>query len=243
MTNEEKAEELAKGFGIDYYAKGSKHPIDHSFDECYKSAREMAEWKDNQFKEYLEKKAKNNVPPRRTKDELNCYSPSYFEGRDDVLYEILNDLFKDTNSEVLPQKSFAITEDDYRKILDNIFEGNKEKFRKQFEDWLLTAPVIEVEEEQGKKRFNDIIPNELYEKLVEKGMPELRETYAAVFDWLESKYIGIGIKHHWSGMVYQGYDWQVCQFDKSITPYFGTYYTTWQNTANAAIERALELIK
>lgn len=51
MSNEEKAEELAKGFGIDYYAKGSRYPIDHSFDECYKAAIEMAEWKDGQFKE------------------------------------------------------------------------------------------------------------------------------------------------------------------------------------------------
>ncbi len=77
----------------------------------------------------------------------------------------------------------------------------------------------------------------------ENGEQWYRPSYAEVFDWLESKYIGIGIKHHWSGMVYQGYDWQVCQFDKSITPYFGTYYTTWQNTANAAIEKALELIR
>ncbi|MCQ2166397.1 MAG: hypothetical protein MJY49_03060 [Bacteroidales bacterium] len=57
--------------------------------ERYKAMEE----KDQQFKEYLEEKAKNNVPPGRTKDDLNLYSPSYFEGRDDVIREIINELF------------------------------------------------------------------------------------------------------------------------------------------------------
>lgn len=39
------------------------------------------------------------------------------------------------------KKPFTITKDDYRKIIDNIFGGEKEKFRKQFEDWLLGSDL------------------------------------------------------------------------------------------------------
>lgn len=114
------------------------------------------------------------------------------------------------------------------------------------------------------KYYTDTIPLPLAEKLKEKGMPMLtsvsidivedkpivddygakwyRPLYAEVFDWFESQSIGIGIKHHWSGIVYQGYDWQVCQFNKSITPYFDTAYGTWHEAAEAAIEKALTLI-
>lgn len=117
--------------------------------------------------------------------------------------------------------------------------------------------------------YTETIPVTLAEKLKEKGMPlgnyvwlpngmasSKKEAnlayyddqlvpycnYAEVFDWLESNSIGIGIKHHWSGIVYQGWDWNVCQFNTSTTPYFGTFYGTWHEAANAAIEKALELI-
>lgn len=103
--------------------------------------------------------------------------------------------------------------------------------------------------------YTSIIPYSLAEKLKAAGMPEIKiewnpihekyhcfNTYAEVFDWLMGKGIGIGIKHHWSGMVYQGYDWNVCQFCRTITPHFDTAYGTWHEAANAAIEKALTLI-
>ena len=109
------------------------------------------------------------------------------------------------------------------------------------------------------KHYTDTISKDLAEKLKEKGMPveivcdntvehsyppeyHCETMFCEIFDWLETKGIGIGIKHHWSGIVYQGYDWQVCQFDKSITPYFDTAYGTWHEVAEAAIEKALTLI-
>lgn len=112
------------------------------------------------------------------------------------------------------------------------------------------------------KYYYECISVTLAEKLKEKGMPYIEidcetydsgteyqrdevwcnNTYAEVFDWLETKGIGIGISHHWSGIVYQGYDWRVCQFHKNITPHFDTAYGAWHEVAEKAIEKVLTLI-
>lgn len=43
------------------------------------------------------------------------------------------------------------------------------------------------------KYYTNVVPTPLYSKLLEKGMPELLETYAEVFDWLMRKGIWINI--------------------------------------------------
>lgn len=81
MTNEEKAT----------YIANANQCIDRSgyssFEECKTSALEMAEWKDQQFKEYLETKRKDILAvgdePRALRTEIA------------VLDEIINELFKE----------------------------------------------------------------------------------------------------------------------------------------------------
>ena len=43
------------------------------------------------------------------------------------------------------------------------------------------------------KCYTNVVPTSLYSKLLEKGMPELLETYAEVFDWLMTKGVCIYI--------------------------------------------------
>ena len=43
------------------------------------------------------------------------------------------------------------------------------------------------------KYYTNIVPTHIYSKLLEKGMPELLETYAEVFDWLMRKGVWISI--------------------------------------------------
>lgn len=43
------------------------------------------------------------------------------------------------------------------------------------------------------KYYTNIVPASLYSKLLEKGMPELLETYAEVFDWLMTRGVCIYI--------------------------------------------------
>ena len=43
------------------------------------------------------------------------------------------------------------------------------------------------------KCYTNVVPTSLYSKLLEKGMPELLETYAEVFDWLMTKGIIVHI--------------------------------------------------
>lgn len=55
MNNKEKAEEISKKYGIKYDTitkEGNIIEMNKKF-ECYNSALEMAEWKDEQFKQYL----------------------------------------------------------------------------------------------------------------------------------------------------------------------------------------------
>ena len=43
------------------------------------------------------------------------------------------------------------------------------------------------------KCYTNVVPTSLYSKLLEKGMPELLETYAELFDWLGTKGIIVHI--------------------------------------------------
>ena len=43
------------------------------------------------------------------------------------------------------------------------------------------------------KYYTNVVPTPLYSKLLEKGMPELLETYAEVFDWLMRNGVWINI--------------------------------------------------
>ena len=65
MTNEEKAREIAEKNAIIYdaeedIANGLIYPTIHSTEECRKSAFDMAEWKDEQYKKEF------NVPDYKT---------------------------------------------------------------------------------------------------------------------------------------------------------------------------------
>ena len=53
MTNEEKAKEIARNNQQFYYGDGECYDIKSSDEECYDSAMEMAEWKDNQIKGFF----------------------------------------------------------------------------------------------------------------------------------------------------------------------------------------------
>ena len=47
------------------------------------------------------------------------------------------------------------------------------------------------------KYYTNVVPTSLYSKLLEKGMPFNRETYAEVFDWLGTKGIIVHIHPGW----------------------------------------------
>lgn len=73
MSNEEKAREIANTYSSDVLQAGA-----------YFGAEKMADWKDQQFKEYLKKK----------KHALDNYSFDELNGAYCVIDEIINDLFK-----------------------------------------------------------------------------------------------------------------------------------------------------
>ncbi len=97
--------------------------------------------------------------------------------------------------------------------------------------------------------YTETIPPTLAEKLKEKGMPIskqhlrfakpgesrlIRPTYAEVFDWLILRGINT--------LVRQGKtDFIVAVYSATKDNYFRK--DTWHEAANAAIEKALELIK
>lgn len=82
MTNEEKAIIIAN---LNEQLHDGRD--DWSYDECFRSALEMAEWKDAQLKEYLEKK-KNLIPTSEMElyDKVVC--TEFIEG---IINELLND--------------------------------------------------------------------------------------------------------------------------------------------------------
>lgn len=63
MTNEEKAIEISWIYHKEYWYEGCDggEYYNDSVGECEASALEMAEWKDRQFKDYLEKKRQKIV--------------------------------------------------------------------------------------------------------------------------------------------------------------------------------------
>lgn len=74
MTNEEKANEIANSYSSDVLQAGA-----------YFGAAKMAEWKDHQFKEYLEKKKSQYSQAVTTFDVM----------RKKVIQELINELFKE----------------------------------------------------------------------------------------------------------------------------------------------------
>lgn len=143
MTNEEYIQDFCKQ--CHEIAKYCGNP-EHGHIECnlLLHIREALKWKDQLFKAYLEKKKakllllQDNVSNQREFDLIDY--------RISLIEEIINELFGETKTENL-LKPLKITEDDFRKMLDDIFEGSKEKFQKQFEEWLLSGRIINVKEE------------------------------------------------------------------------------------------------
>ena len=90
------------------------------------------------------------------------------------------------------------------------------------------------------KYYTKITPIPLYYKLLKKGMPISRMTYAEVFDWLLGKGICVNIRPE--GYVYTGDDmWQyICYGKHTYGPVGAT--KGWIETANDAILHAIELI-
>lgn len=79
MTNEEKALSLSQKYGT---PKNKNREI-----AVYQSCIEMAEWKDRQFREYLEKK-KDSLEMDYTKD---CFEGNAYKHY--LLTEVINELF------------------------------------------------------------------------------------------------------------------------------------------------------
>ena len=87
------------------------------------------------------------------------------------------------------------------------------------------------------KCYTNVIPTSLYSKLLEKGMPELLETYVEVFDWLGTK--GIIVHIHPDRYHYRRIDmWRyVCYSRHKFAS--GIAYG-WIKTADEAIRCAIE---
>lgn len=102
MTNEEKAEEIARNNRQNYYAgangwAGGKDVTYSSEEECYDSAMEMAEWKDKQFVQEKEKLIdnvcewiKNNIH-----DYMMTGDGEFLDSFDDSFDEMYEDLKKE----------------------------------------------------------------------------------------------------------------------------------------------------
>lgn len=85
MTNEEKAQELINEYDFWHYRDRY----------CsVKSAIKMAEWKDRQFKEYLEKK-KEEVTKKMKEHILYSQPEEFYHNRVVFCNEIINELFNE----------------------------------------------------------------------------------------------------------------------------------------------------
>ena len=88
------------------------------------------------------------------------------------------------------------------------------------------------------KYYTNVVPALLHSKLLEKGMPELLETYAEVFDWLLDK--GICVNIHPDKYSHKSADmWRYTCYGKSN---YGPLSATkgWIETAYDAILCAIE---
>ena len=105
--------------------------------------------------------------------------------------------------------------------------------------------------------YTKVVPTSLYSKLLEKGMPEILETYAEVFDWLLEKGIHITFDAFFTFALSDnvGYLWKVSYIDMSngnmrlVTiseedAWDGKegYGGSFELDANDAIRHAIELI-
>ena len=105
------------------------------------------------------------------------------------------------------------------------------------------------------KEYTSVVPKSLYEKLRENGMPALLETYAQVFDWLSRKGIKITLLPFFTFALAgnTAYTWQIFipQKEKGTARIIkeedefkgGSFGGSFGLTANAAIERAVLLLK
>ena len=87
MTNEDKAREIE----LNVYAFSEK-PKGQFEAPAYRAALEMAEWKDQQFKEYLEKK-KEEVAKKMKEHILYSQPEEFYHNRVMFCNEIINELF------------------------------------------------------------------------------------------------------------------------------------------------------
>lgn len=95
MTNEEKAKELVdKELNAPITLK-NRHQAEISLEgHCEKVALEMAEWKDQQFKEYLEKKRKKYTTGLSVALQKNATQEAVVNDKIQcLLNEIINELF------------------------------------------------------------------------------------------------------------------------------------------------------
>ena len=93
MNNQEKAIGIAESNACDYaeahYEFGDlREDYVSSYEECKQSALEMAEWKDQQFKEYLEDRLDN-----AKKHFVVSRGDVYYQGMWEMLDEIINEFF------------------------------------------------------------------------------------------------------------------------------------------------------
>lgn len=93
MTNEEKAREIE----LDVYAFGEK-PKGQFEAPAYRAALAMAEWKDQQFREYLEKKLEW---ARGNRDFSNLNDPQWHDYvvQVETYSQIINELFGETEQD------------------------------------------------------------------------------------------------------------------------------------------------
>lgn len=92
MTNEEKAIEIGKRHKIEYISGLKNDLCGTSFIECVCSAKEMAKWKDHQFKEYLEKK-RADIKIELRKNMSDAVNHSFSRVELALIDEIINELF------------------------------------------------------------------------------------------------------------------------------------------------------
>ena len=87
------------------------------------------------------------------------------------------------------------------------------------------------------KCYTDVVPTSLYSKLLEKGMPELLETYAEVFDWLMTK--GIIVHIHPDRYHYRRIDmWRYVCYNRH--KFASGIAHGWIKTTDEAIRCAIE---
>ena len=87
------------------------------------------------------------------------------------------------------------------------------------------------------KCYTNVVPTSLYSKLLEKGMPELLETYAEVFDWLMTK--GIIVHIHPDRYHYRRIDmWRYVCYNRH--KFASGIAHGWIKTTDEAIRCAIE---